>query len=328
MLCTVCQSYFSTFAYFVERHNGDNGVDDVEATCPLHANLEDLSICADQGTCQFCMVVSFTAHSIIPHLDRFSLKTLRILLQPWFSSPLECPGAVASLGFEIQEYKSRNSNLSEDFEARDSPCWAETSWMGSLGPQFHLFQDDSGECSSLFWHRGLEIKANKKLRSANTRLQQEFPAEFDNSTASEFCFGLASKWLSKCHSSHTLCNEIQSIANEQNSELVLPTRLIHVGTDNRHPQLIETANVKLSGSAARYVALSYRWGKSPPLTTTRKTIKKRMSTIPLSSMPRTVRDAVIITRRLGIRYIWIDAMCIIQGIYLSASVYASHFPLC
>jgi len=38
-------------------------------------------------------------------------------------------------------------------------------------------------------------------------------------------------------------------------------------------------------------------------------------------MPRTIRDAVIITRRLGIRYIWIDAMCIIQGI---SSVYASH----
>lgn len=42
-------------------------------------------------------------------------------------------------------------------------------------------------------------------------------------------------------------------------------------------------------------------------------------------MPRTIRDAVIITRRLGIRYIWIDALCIIQGIF---SVYASNFARC
>lgn len=157
MLCAVCQSYFSTFAYCVELCKGKNGVDDAEATCPLHANLEDLSICADQGKCQFCMVVNFSARSVIPHLDRFSLKTLRILLKPRFYSPNSSPGAVASLYFDIQEYKSRNSSLSEDFKARNA-CWGEASWIDSLGqlslgttwPEFHLFQDDRCEFSSSF----------------------------------------------------------------------------------------------------------------------------------------------------------------------------------
>ena len=153
MLCAVCQSYFSTFAYCVERSKGDDDVRGAEATCPLHANLKELSICADQGKCQFCIVVNFSVQSIIPQIDRFSLKTLRILLDPTFYSPHDCPGAVASLAFDIQEYKSRNSNLSEDFQARDS-CWG--AWNDSFDqlspattwPKFHLFQDDRRECSS------------------------------------------------------------------------------------------------------------------------------------------------------------------------------------
>lgn len=159
MLCAVCQSYFLTFAYCVERHKADKSVDEAEATCPLHANLEDLSICAEQGKCQFCMVVNFSAQSIIPHLDRFSLKTLRILLKPTLVCPNDCPEAVASLSFDIQAYNSRNSNLLENFQAKDD-CWGEPSWVDSLGrlsrgttwPEFHLFQEDRRECLSSFCH--------------------------------------------------------------------------------------------------------------------------------------------------------------------------------
>ncbi|KAG4431112.1 hypothetical protein IFR05_013399 [Cadophora sp. M221] len=35
--------------------------------------------------------------------------------------------------------------------------------------------------------------------------------------------------------------------------------------------------------------------------------------IPLDNVPRTVRDAIKVTRQLGIRYLWVDALCIIQG---------------
>ena len=47
--------------------------------------------------------------------------------------------------------------------------------------------------------------------------------------------------------------------------------------------------------------------------TTNSNIHERRAGIPLSSLPTTLREAVYITRRLSIRYLWIDALCIIQG---------------
>jgi hypothetical protein len=94
----------------------------------------------------------------------------------------------------------------------------------------------------------------------------------------------------------------------------LPTRVIDVGvpssTSGREVRLVETAN--LPSNNARYVALSYRWGASNRLTTNTATKEDRRRSIPLAHMPRTLQDAVIFTSRLGIRYLWIDSVCIIQ----------------
>ncbi|KAK1502880.1 hypothetical protein CTAM01_04869 [Colletotrichum tamarilloi] len=32
----------------------------------------------------------------------------------------------------------------------------------------------------------------------------------------------------------------------------------------------------------------------------------------MTSLSKTFQDAVLVTRRLGIKYIWIDSLCIIQ----------------
>lgn len=95
----------------------------------------------------------------------------------------------------------------------------------------------------------------------------------------------------------------------------LPSRLL----DLSHGDCILTLNVKTWIDTGRatvnqlsdYCTLTYRWGKGPPdcMLRTEFTGERESS---LESLPRTFKDAIIIARALKIRFIWIDAMCIIQ----------------
>ncbi|KAL1626071.1 hypothetical protein SLS54_002905 [Diplodia seriata] len=64
----------------------------------------------------------------------------------------------------------------------------------------------------------------------------------------------------------------------------------------------------------RYVTLSHCWGGEAPLRLVASNRKEMMTRgIALEDMPPTFRDAVVFASRLeGVRYIWIDALCIVQ----------------
>jgi hypothetical protein len=95
----------------------------------------------------------------------------------------------------------------------------------------------------------------------------------------------------------------------------LPSRVLDVGEagDASDPFLYVPDDA--SQGQGTYVALSYCWGKDTGsfVMTTNSNIHERRAGIPLSSLPTTLREAVYITRRLDIRYLWIDALCTIQG---------------
>ncbi len=93
----------------------------------------------------------------------------------------------------------------------------------------------------------------------------------------------------------------------------LPSRVIDVGqNDSDVVCLLETKAV--NDKYAPYMTLSHCWGKGPEqiITTTTNTLENRKSGIPMSQLSKTFRDAVKITRGLGIQYLWIDSLCIIQ----------------
>ena len=89
----------------------------------------------------------------------------------------------------------------------------------------------------------------------------------------------------------------------------MPTRVIDVGAVDglQSPRLFLSEELEAS-----YVALSHCWGGavSPLLTT--DSLEPFQDAIPLSSLPANFRDAISITRHLGIQYLWIDSLCIIQ----------------
>jgi hypothetical protein len=69
----------------------------------------------------------------------------------------------------------------------------------------------------------------------------------------------------------------------------------------------------VDGSVAdeEYLAVSYRWGAETLLTTI-NTLERFYDSIPWNQLPQTFQDAISIARDLGIAYIWIDSLCIIQ----------------
>lgn len=89
----------------------------------------------------------------------------------------------------------------------------------------------------------------------------------------------------------------------------MPTRAVYVGSKDRSdwPRLVETQGMK-----ARYVALSHAWGSVVKPYTTKSELPRLRHRIEYDSLPKTFRDAIFITRKLGINYIWIDSICIIQ----------------
>ncbi|KXX74358.1 hypothetical protein MMYC01_208370 [Madurella mycetomatis] len=92
----------------------------------------------------------------------------------------------------------------------------------------------------------------------------------------------------------------------------MPTRLLEVVPGGSRIYLRESRTLR-STEDFRFVALSHCWGQDgAPFTTTRRMLSLRMQSIDVAELPRTFRDSVTLVGRLGLRYLWIDSLCIIQ----------------
>ncbi|KAK0101141.1 hypothetical protein ONS95_012877 [Cadophora gregata] len=124
----------------------------------------------------------------------------------------------------------------------------------------------------------------------------------DCSSDSENCLGLLDRWIKSCQAEHPEC--IWS------KDHILPTRVIDVGSEDNDPFLFES-----NGAKGEWLTLSHCWGGSAPLQTTSHSLQHHKASISMKSLPVTFRDAIILTRRLGYQYIWIDSLCIIHNIH-------------
>jgi hypothetical protein len=104
-----------------------------------------------------------------------------------------------------------------------------------------------------------------------------------------------------CSEEHELC--------AGNNSTVLPTRILDVSPTGTEAELVL---VETNGQSAPYAALSHCWGKKQIITTKLNTIDQWKKEIPMNLLSNTFRDAVQLCRRLEIRYLWIDSLCIIQ----------------
>lgn len=107
-------------------------------------------------------------------------------------------------------------------------------------------------------------------------------------------------WLSRCENRHNLCSQ-------------------RIG-DSYPPGLILIDAVKMclvpvaSHSPVRYIALSYVWGYVAQPTLKKEVLETWMCDGQLRDVevPQTIRDAIQLAQMIGYRYIWVDALCIVQ----------------
>jgi hypothetical protein len=98
--------------------------------------------------------------------------------------------------------------------------------------------------------------------------------------------------------------------------VVLPTRLLDVGVGAcDDPRLVLSSEI-CANVKAKYAALSYCWGSKEDakkqLRTEEASLERRREGIPCETMPSAIEDAVTLTRTVGLRYLWVDALCIVQ----------------
>ncbi|PPQ97913.1 hypothetical protein CVT26_002999 [Gymnopilus dilepis] len=111
---------------------------------------------------------------------------------------------------------------------------------------------------------------------------------------------LAKHHLEDCIQTHDQCSP------SVHPSPLLPTRVVDC-TDPSHPRLMVT-----DGLRGSYVALSYVWGEAQPHSTTISKVNTYSDGISPEQLPQTILDAIHTTNALGLQYLWVDSLCIIQ----------------
>jgi hypothetical protein len=120
-------------------------------------------------------------------------------------------------------------------------------------------------------------------------------------------------WLDEC-ANHEAC----SASLPKTRSVKLPTRVLDLTGSQDVPSELTDVVIKLKetqeGEEGTYTALSYCWGGDPELhfKTTQDNLDEHKQGIDFASLPLTQREAILATLYLGIRYLWIDSICIIQ----------------
>jgi hypothetical protein len=146
-----------------------------------------------------------------------------------------------------------------------------------------------GFSSFHFWDKRIALKTN-----------------LPRNTGSQWTINILKNWLAKCNSKdHPACHvDIPYLAAK------LPTRLIY---------LMKVDHIKLVLSSSliepcQYITLSHCWGDLKLTSLTNETAAQLFDAggIEVTTLPQTFQDAISVCWRLGLRYLWIDSLCIQQ----------------
>lgn len=302
-LCRICSNIV-----FVPVAEGD----ELEFKAVLHPNLAALERSAEASRCPVCAVLL----GIIRH-RRWDIEPVS---ESW-------PDVTLRLQYPASDWEF----ASLDDDEIDYP--ASVRFMHPLGSDF-LKLAHPEILSRSRWAQGpgqrlghnLTGPARAKTMPKDTAVSAPGPPEpdtsaaADDSTGSDAAMRLAARWINTCRQAHKTC---QSTRGSQT--VVLPTRLLDLSHALEPDGAIAVVETDARRGAAEYATLSHRWTPENPCTlTTANQDELGRKGIHLSKLSRTFAEACVTTRKLGIGYLWIDSLCILQD---SDADKANEIPL-
>ena len=131
------------------------------------------------------------------------------------------------------------------------------------------------------------------------------PDRSGRSTSDQASFNQIRLWLRQCEETHQLCRTVRFPFGIT----ILPTRLIHI---RGRPKLIELKTRDVNPERMRYATLSHRWLPEDNAKLLRSNLEAMKRAVDTSFLTPVFSDSIAIAKQLGLEYIWIDALCIIQ----------------
>ena len=122
-----------------------------------------------------------------------------------------------------------------------------------------------------------------------------------NYTAQEY-FNKIRSWINTCDHQHVdeHCRQ---------KEGSLPRRVIAINQSTSDCVRLHETN----GESGRYLALSHCWGNFSATQATTENLNELKKGTNIAHLPKSFRDVIYVAKILGVPYIWIDSLCIVQN---------------
>lgn len=280
-----------------DQLGSDSGLDDFEAV--IHPDVASLKACTEQRKCRLCVVL----YGMLDHRTRFGPSVRQ-------SSSLQgkYPKICLSLHFGGFEESDEWDILEDERHIEDTP--KDIVFSHPLGTDEICIRNPQVIARST-WRADEPGKLYQSPRADDIEASP-VPKSTNTSTGSDETLALARRWIDNCCSMHETCEKRSSPTRRIPRRLLDVTRV--VDKTNGVVHLINSAECMADVSEMlQYVTLSHRWNPTYNCFTLSSNIHEHETQgIEMTRLPKTFAEACVTVKKLGLTYLWIDSLCIIQ----------------
>ncbi|KAK0616868.1 heterokaryon incompatibility protein-domain-containing protein [Immersiella caudata] len=220
--------------------------------------------------------------------------------------------AMTRLAKKPLEYQQYRRPLGKVNELRKSECKAHTAILDRCQMIMRYCDEWTIKLEKANLQRTVQVGPNDTYG-----LRMALLPSSKNSTNPQYCGRrVHPRWINV-----DVVKNWRTICDQKHPECQNPSAKNHIRSLSERPALLIDTKLMCiceAGGEQNYLALSYVWGGSTQLKLSTANLPDLVQEKSLlephfkSKIPRTIRDAIGLVQVLGERYLWVDALCIIQ----------------